>query len=155
MRLNLFLICGGALFTFVLQTGASNGLSPDQVKLLQDPGGWEYLVISDAGDGVPTVHTCFDGVPHPEQCSGTLAFSANNTFVKNIHLKGGTDQRRGTYQLDGNQISFVDEVGEKDGPYDMQVNLQAKSLTLQSQSLRMELELEKSYKDNQKKKKAT
>lgn len=151
MRLTRVVTCVCALLAWTAQVGADSSLSQDELKLLQDPGGWEYISISQPNGGVQTTHTCFDGVPHPEQCSGTLLLAANNSFVKSIHVQGGTDQRHGTYQLDGSQISFVDELGEKDGPYDLSLDPKAKSLVLQMQGLRMELELEKAYRDNQKK----
>ena len=54
-------------------------------------------------------------------------------------------------QLDGSQISFVGELGEKDGPYDLALNTTAKSLILEMQDLRMELQLEKAYREALKK----
>ena len=151
MRLSQLVICACAFLVWTAQISAHSGLSPDDTKLLQDPGGWEYISITQPNGGVQTTHTCFDGVPHPQQCSGTLTLSSNNTFTKDIHVQGGTDRRQGTYQLDDNQITFVDELGEKDGPYDLQLDSKAKSLILQMQGLRMELELEKAYRDNIKK----
>jgi hypothetical protein len=48
-------------------------LSAHQPKMLQDPSGWEYIKIPDVDNGIQTEHTCFDGHPHPQQCSGTLS----------------------------------------------------------------------------------
>ncbi len=144
------LICSGVLLVFAAQIGARS-LSDDDLKMLEDPGGWEYLSMSDSDDGVPTTHTCFDGTPHPEQCSGTLAFSASNTFVQNVHIHGQGVQRHGTYKLDGDQLAFFDELGTKDGPYTVELNAQTKSLVLKMAQVRIEMMLEKEYKSNRQK----
>ncbi len=145
------LICSGALLAFSAQIGARNGLSEDELSILQDSGGWEYISLSDSDDGVPTTHTCFDGTAHPEQCSGTLAFSASNTFIQTVHIHGQSVQRHGNYQLDGNQLAFFDELGTKDGPYTLELNAQTKSLVLKMAQVRIELMLEKEYKGNRQK----
>ena len=155
MKLVRVLNQGSIFLAFAAVMCAHGDLSQDEIKLLQDTGGWEYISISEPNGGIQTVHTCFDGAPHPDQCSGTLTFTTGNTFVKNVHVQGGTDQRHGTYQLEGGQVSFFDEQGVKDGPYDLQLNLKAKSLVLQLQGLRMELQLEKAYRESQKKPKPT
>lgn len=151
MRWILATSCALFALAFAVQVGAHNGLSTDELNLLQDSGGWEYLSMSDSDDGVPTTHTCFDGTPHPEQCSGTLGLTAGNTFVQNVHIHGQDIQRRGNYQLDGNQIAFFDELGTKDGPYTLELNSQNKSLVLKMPQVRIELELEKQYKADRKK----
>ena len=151
MKLTHVLKCAAALLTFAALTPAHGGLSADDISLLQDSGGWEYISLSDSDNGIQTVHTCFDGTPHPEQCSGTLALTAGNTFLQNVHIHGETVQRHGTYQLDGNQLSFFDELGTKDGPYDVELNNKEKSLVLKMAQVRIELELEKAYKDKHKK----
>ncbi|MBV9300578.1 MAG: hypothetical protein JOY53_00555 [Acidobacteriaceae bacterium] len=126
-------------------------LNADETKILQDPGGWEYITISDADNGIQTKHTCFDGQPHPNECSGTLILNANNTFVEKVHIHGKTVERHGGYQLNGDEITFVDELGTSDGPYTMEVNTQTKRLVLQIKQaagtlVRSELELETEYK---------
>jgi hypothetical protein len=148
------LICTGALLTFLVRTEAATGLTKDEMTLLQDTGGWEYISLSDSDNGVQTTHTCFDGTPHPDGCSGTLRLSADNTFLQSVHIHGQSVQRHGTYQLDGNQIAFFDEFGTKDGPYTLQLNAQAKSLVLQMPQIRIQLELEKEYRNAQKKPKS-
>ena len=151
MRLNSLLNCTSALLAFAALTGARSSLSDDEINLLQDSAGWEYVSLSDSDSGVQTTHTCFDGTPHPEQCSGTLAFTASNTFVQNVHIHGQAVQRSGTYQVDGDQLSFFDELGTKDGPYTIELNTLNKSLVLKMSQVRIELELEKEYRKKQKK----
>jgi len=145
------LIYSGAMLAFAGHTGAHSVLSNDEINLLEDAGGWEYISLSDSDSGVQTTHTCFDGTPHPEQCSGTLALNAGNTFVQNVHIHGESVQRRGTYQLDGNQLAFFDELGTKDGPYAIELNSETKSLVLKMAQVRIELQLEKAYQDSRKK----
>ncbi|HEX4769887.1 MAG TPA: hypothetical protein VH351_03585 [Bryobacteraceae bacterium] len=130
--------------------GAQGALADDQLKMLQDPGGWEYIKISDVDNGIQTVHTCFDGHPHPRQCSGTLTFSSGNTFVQKTRIHGQTVQRQGTYQMDGNELTFFDELGTKDGPYTLNLNTQTTRLVMEMLPVRISLQLEKQYrKDRQ------
>jgi hypothetical protein len=137
-------------FVSALGIAAGQGLTSKQLKMLQDPAGWEYIRISDPDDGIPTQHTCFDGVPHPQQCSGVMSFAPDNTFTQRIYIHGQTVQRHGTYQLDGSELAFFDELGTKDGPYTLGFNAQKKRLVLEMPQVRIELELEKQYrKDRQ------
>jgi hypothetical protein len=55
---------------------AFSDLNRDQVKMLQDPAGWDYLTMTDGG--MKTDHPCFDGKFHPDTCSGRLTFSSDN-----------------------------------------------------------------------------
>lgn len=121
-------------------------LSSDELKLLQDSGGWEYIAISDQDAGIQTQHTCFDGQPHPQECGGTLTLQPDNTFVQQVHIHGQTVARHGTYQIDGSQIAFFDEFGTRDGPYQLTLDAQAKKLTLEMPQVKDELLLEKEYK---------
>lgn len=125
-----------------------SGLTSDELNMLQDPGGWEYLTISDADAGIQTQHVCFDGRPHPGACSGTLILSARKTFVKSIHIHGQAVDRHGNYRLDGNQIAFFDEFGTEDGPYTIELNAETKRLVLSMPQVRMELELESQYRED-------
>ncbi len=127
---------------------AGGFLNSDELKLLQDPGGWEYISVSDSDNGVQTQHVCFDGHPHPQECSGTLTFTASNTFVQNVHIHGQTVQRHGTYELNDDQLSLFDELGTKDGPYTVHADVQKKSLVLETPEVRIELELEKQYRED-------
>lgn len=133
---------------------ARAGLSTDELKLLQDAGGWQYVTVSDRDAGIQTQHVCFDGQPHPDQCSGTLRFHPDKTFVKQITIHGQNVDRHGTYQLDDNQVSFYDEFGNRDGPYDMELNPKTKILVLSMPQIRIELELEGQYQDDLQKRKA-
>lgn len=131
------------LLAFALS--ARDTLSDEQLKLLQDPGGWEYITLSDSDNGIQTKHTCFDGQPHPGDCSGRIILTAGNTFVQNVHIHGQSVQRRGTYQISGNELTLADELGTKDGPYTLDLNTQTKFLIMQMPQVRIELELEKEY----------
>jgi len=135
-----------ALFGFAACLSGRDTLNQDELKMLQDPGGWEYITISDQDAGIQTKHTCFDGQPHPQECSGTLTLNPNNTFVQQVHIHGQTDARHGNYQLDGSELAFLDEFGTRDGPYHLTIDIQAKRLTLEMPQVRDELELEKEYK---------
>lgn len=131
-------------------------LSSDQLKMLQDPGGWEYISLSmNQQNGFPTQHTCFDGRPHPNECSGTLVFKSDQTFTQSVKIQGKTVQRTGTYQLNGDQLAFFDELGTQDGPYKLTLNMQAKSLVLQMPQSRIELLLESEYRKNRQEGKKT
>jgi hypothetical protein len=124
-------------------------LNSDELKMLQDSGGWEYINLSrNETNGFPTQHTCFDGKPHPGECSGTLLLTSGKTFSQSVRIQGKTVRRTGTYQLNGDQLSFFDELGTQDGPYTLALNTQAKSLVLQMPQARIELLLESEYRKN-------
>jgi hypothetical protein len=125
--------------------GARHQLSSQQTKLLQDPGGWEYILISDNDAGIQTQHTCFDGTPHPNECSGTLTLSPQSTFVQQTFIHHQRVARNGTYQLDGNQLSFFDEFGTRDGPYTFTLDAKKNLLFLDNPPLHIELELHSQY----------
>lgn len=141
------LICFLGLVALAVPISARDVLSDDERKMLEDPGGWEYITISDSDNGVQTKHTCFDGRPHPQECSGTLTLTPGKTFVQGVHIHGQTVQRHGTYQVDGKEIALFDEFGTKDGPYTLDINTQTKHLVLEMPQLRLELELESQYRE--------
>ena|GEM_PF-1576089 len=114
-------------------------LSDDELKLLQDPGGWEYIKIADSDNGIQTEHTCFDGSPHPDICSGTLTLSSDKTFVQKVNVHHQSVSRHGTYELDDDQLAFFDEFGTKDGPYTVAIDSEKKSLLLRMSSVQIEL----------------
>jgi hypothetical protein len=118
---------------------AHDDLNQDQLKLLQDPDGWEYIEIDDSDAGIQTQHTCFDGTPHPDVCSGTLTLSSGNTFVQEVNVHHQSVSRRGTYSLDGDQLAFFDEFGTRDGPYTVAIDPGKTSLSLRMPQVRMEL----------------
>lgn len=121
-------------------------LTNDQLTLLQDSGGWAYVKMSDPDAGIQTVHTCFDGKPHPETCSGTLTLTPDNKFTMNVYIHRQKVSRRGTYELDGDQLSFYDELGTRDGPYTIQIDTQAKLMSMEMPQVKLEMELYKEYK---------
>jgi hypothetical protein len=124
----------------VARLGAHGDLSDDQLKMLKDPGGWEYVEIDDSDAGIQTQHTCFDGKPHPDVCSGTLTLSSGgNTFVQKVTVHHQSVTRRGTYEIDGDQLAFFDEFGTRDGPYTVAIDPDKTSLSLRMPQLRMEL----------------
>lgn len=129
-------------------------LSNDDLKLLQDPAGWEYVTVSDQDAGIQTQHVCFDGLPHPNQCSGKLIFYADKTFVQQLTIHGQNVDRRGKYEIDDQAISFFDEYGTRDGPYSMQLNSEKKWLVLSMPQVNIKLELASQYKQDLEQKKA-
>lgn len=131
------------LFVSALALIARGPLNDDQLKMLHDPGGWEYITVSDADDGIQTKHTCFDGRPHPEECSGELTFHTDDTFVQSVHIHGKTVQRHGNYELDGSEISLYDEFGTRDGPYTIDIDTDKKSMTMEMPQVRIELQLKR------------
>jgi hypothetical protein len=141
-----------ATIAFVALAAAAT-LSKDDIKLLQDPGGWEYISVSEQDSGFQTEHVCFDGQPHPGQCSGTLTLSPDNTFIQQESLQGQDYSRHGTYEIQDDQVSFYDEFGTRDGPYTAQLNRDTNMLVLSMPQVRLELELESQYKDDLEKKK--
>jgi hypothetical protein len=128
-----------------LPLGARHDLSSQQLKLLQDPGGWEYILISDTDAGIQTQHTCFDGQPHPDECSGSLTLTPQNTFVQQTFIHHQRVARHGTYQLDGTQLSFFDEFGTRDGPYALALDQRKNLLSLDNPPVHIELELHSQY----------
>jgi hypothetical protein len=133
---------------------AVDSLTQDELKLLQDPGGWEYITVSDQDAGIQTQHVCFDGEPHPSQCSGKLILRPDNTFTQQVTIHGQNVDRHGTYALDEDEISFFDEFGTRDGPYTLELNTESKRLVLSMPQVRLDLELESQYKDDLRQKKA-
>lgn len=124
-------------------------VSSDERNLLQDSDGWEYIkVVTDSG--FPTEHPCFDGTPHPQDCRGTLTLGSDERFVKTIYIKGDADTRSGRYKLDGDQVTFFDEYDTQDGPYKITLDPREKTLVLELGSARMDLMLEKEYRDRNK-----
>lgn len=131
--------------------GAFDSLNQDQVKLLKDGGGWEYTKLSDDSSGVPLQHTCFDGKPHPDECSGTLTLNDKDQFVQQVVIEGTAVARHGTYKLDDDQLAFFDEYGNRDGPYTVEIDAVKKTMVLSMPQIRMELTLESEYRRKKKK----
>ena len=141
-------VCFTALLCAPLS--AFEDLNADQTKLLTDSGGWEYTKLSD-NTGVPTQHVCFDGSPHPNECSGTLTLVDDGTFVQQVVISGTAVDRHGTWKLDGDQLAFFDEFGTQDGPYTVEIDAVKKTMVLSMPQIRMELTLESEYRKNKKK----
>lgn len=142
----------GAAIAFATLAAAA-ALSKDDIKMLQDEGGWEYVTVSVQDSGFQTEHVCFDGQPHPAQCSGKLMLRHDNTFTQEVSIHGENDDRHGTYEIHDDQIAFYDEFGNRDGPYTAQLNADTKMLVLSMPQVRLELELESQYKDDLEQKK--
>lgn len=134
------------VFALTVCVSAHEDLNDDQLEMLHDSGGWQYIALSDVDGGIQTEHTCFDGHPHPDVCSGTLTLLDDNTFVENVYIHGKNVPRSGTYKLDGDQLAFFDEFGTRDGPYTIELDVDAKSLIMKMPQVRVVLELEKEYK---------
>jgi hypothetical protein len=136
----LLLLCATAP-----QLGARDDLNQDQLALLQDSGGWEFIKISIPEGGLQAEHTCFDGKPHPDECSGKLNLAGDGTFVQTVSIGHQDVSRHGTYQLDGDQLTFFDEAGTADGPFKVSLDMDKKTLVLKTTAVRMELQSEKEY----------
>jgi hypothetical protein len=145
---SLFLRNGLLLAAATVLSGFSD-LSRDQLKILQDPGGWDYIKMTDTG--MQTEHPCFDGKPHPELCSGRLTFSTDNKFMQEVTIKGETVPRHGTYTLEDDQLTLFDELETRDGPYTIEIDAQQKSLLMYTSAVRIELILHKTLHDKKRK----
>jgi len=121
---------------------AAPDFSRDQLKLLKDPAGWDYVKMTDTG--MRTEHPCFNGQPSTDECSGRLILGADNHFVQEVTIHGQSVPRKGTYTLSGDQLTFVDELETKDGPYTVQLDAKLNSLVISMPQVRIELELHKS-----------
>ena len=126
----LFLVLCAAFL--VSQHGvAGSSLDQNALKMLHDPGGWEYIAVLNLDNGVHITATCFvAGQLRPEECRGTLRFTADGKFVQNIQIHGEDVQRHGTYELDDEQITFRDELGTQDGPYKLRVSTKTKTMRI-------------------------
>ena len=128
---------------------AFSTIDRDQLKMFQDPAGWEYLKMTD--NGMRTEHDCFDGKLHPDTCSGRLTFLTDNTFHQEVRIQGQGVPRHGTYTLEDDQLALFDELGTRDGPYTIQIDTQTKSLVMDMPQVHMELVLRKSLRDKKRK----
>ena len=144
----IFGFCLVALMSVPLS--AFDDLNQEQTKLLTDPGGWEYTKLSD-NSGVPTEHVCFDGSPHPGECSGSLTLVTDGTFVQQVVIGGTSVDRHGTWKVDSDQLTFFDEYGTQDGPYTAEIDAVKKTMVLSMPQIHMELTLESEYRKKKKK----
>ena len=143
------LLRAGLLFAGAAVLSAFSTLNQDQLKMLQDSGGWDYLKMTDTG--MQTDHSCFDGKFHPETCSGRLTFSDDNKFTQVVKIEGQEVPRHGTYTLEDDQLTFLDELETRDGPYTIEIDAQQKSLLMYTSALRIELILHKTLLDKKRK----
>ena len=104
-------------------------LNHEELAMIQDPGGWEYMVISDPNNGFQTQAACFDS-QRTGACEGKLFFRSDGTFLQTITAHGRSMHRGGTYKFDDHNVTFFDEHGTSDGPYTLKVNPQAQTLTV-------------------------
>jgi hypothetical protein len=127
-------------------------LSQDDIALIQEPGGWEYLSITDADNGFKTTHVCFDEKGRGP-CHGTLLFAKDGTFAQDVSVHGQTLHRQGKYELSDAGAVFYDELGTKDGPYTLTLDRTDSLLTLETVqagvTIRMTLELEREFRKQQ------
>ena len=143
------LLRAGLLFAGAAVLSAFSTLNQDQLKMLQDSGGWDYLKMTDTG--MQTDHSCFDGKFHPETCSGRLTFSDDNKFTQVVKIEGQEVPRHGTYTLEDDQLTFLDELETRDGPYTIEIDAQKKALLMYTSAVRIELVLHKTLHDKKRK----
>ena len=105
------------------------GLNRDQTDMLEDSGGWEYLTITDANNGFETQHVCFDEKGRG-QCTGRLLLRKDGTFLQSVSGHGKSMDRHGTYTLDADDLTFSDELGTKDGPYTVKLDVPSSTLEI-------------------------
>ena len=139
------LALAGLVGGFSMAVSAYDSLGPEKLALLQDSGGWEYLSMNDRQNGFPTEHTCFDGQPHPDECSGTLTLTRSGEFVQRVSINHQSVSRNGTYELNGDQLAFFDEFGTRDGPYTIAIDSDKKLMTMNMPQIKVNLQLEKEY----------
>ena len=95
-----------------LLAAAAYGLDEQQTKLFVDPHGGQYVAIFDHDNGMQMTHQCFvEGNPNQGACRGTLVVTQDGQFTQSVFVDGGRLQRRGTYDLDDDQLTFKDELG--------------------------------------------
>jgi hypothetical protein len=141
-RLLCILAVAGLLPAYMV----GSDFTSDEVAMLQDPAGWEYISITDAGNGFETKHGCFDpGVK--SLCTGKLLLNKDGSFSQSVTVHGKSLNRHGTYQLAARQIIFKDELGTADAPYSLDLRTDSKFLLMQTTqagvTLRVELKLKK------------
>jgi hypothetical protein len=120
-----------AVFFLGNPAAARSPLEQDAPQMLHDPGGWEYVAVLNLDNGMRITANCFvAGQLKPEECRGTLTFTADGDFFQNIQIHGENVQRHGSYELSGDQITFRDELGTQDGPYQLQVNTKTKTMRI-------------------------
>ena len=143
MRLVFGLAFASLLPVFV----AAQPLSRDDMRLIQDPGGWEYISITDSNNGFKTDGACFTG--HTKgPCQGSLTFHSDGTYSQVVNVSPKSVNRQGKYEISGSDLTLYDALGTKDGPYTIALDQGSHTLTLEmvqaSVVLHIKLELESS-----------
>jgi hypothetical protein len=117
------------LLAFCLQ--GDSGFSETALTMLHDSQGWEYIAVFDKDNGVQAKHDCFvEGQSNRDACHGTLTFSPDGTFEQDVYIHGTLVQRHGTYQLSDKTVTLFDELGTQDGPYNLEIKLDAKTMRM-------------------------
>jgi hypothetical protein len=134
-------VCTSLLLASTAVLSAFASFTGEQLKLLRDPAGWDYIKMSSTG--MRTEHPCFDGKPPTDECSGRLIFGIDNHFSQSVTIHGQTVPRQGTYTLAGDQLTFVDELETPDGPYTVEFDPKTHFLILSMKQVRIELTMHK------------
>jgi len=146
MRAPAVLICVAALVIGVEEAAA---LTRDELKLVQDSGGWEYLTMTEVNNGFATQANCF-AKAFTGECKGTLIFRPDQSFRQDVSAHGKGMHRGGHYEIQGQDLTFWDEHETKDGPYHITINADEKSMTLETTqagvAVKIELLLESEFK---------
>jgi hypothetical protein len=133
----------------MLAAGAMIALTADETAMVQDPGGWEYLTITDANNGFDTQAVCF-AKEFTGECRGTLLFRTDNTFRQDISAHGRSMHRGGLYEINDDEITFWDEHDTQDGPYSISINSEEKTMHIEAThagvATKMDLMLESEFK---------
>ena len=122
-----------------------SSLTAEQLKLLKDPYGWDYVKIVDDRQGIN--QTCSDTPQNGGQCYGRIVLGSDNKFVQTAVIRNKATPRRGTYKLENDQLTLVDEQGNEDGPYTIEVDTLTKTLAIYAPQLRTEFESHKARLD--------
>ena len=132
----------------LLTLGLALALSPSDLKLLRDAGGWEYQTITDANNGFKTEATCFSE-NYTGRCRGNLFFRDDGSFSQVLSGSGRSMHRGGRYQVHGSELTFWDEHDNKDGPYTVTLKPETSMLTIETTragvAVHMDLMLEREF----------
>jgi hypothetical protein len=131
-----------------------SGFSETALTMLHDSQGWEYIAVFDQDNGVQAKHDCFvEGQSNRDACHGTLTFGSDGTFQQDVYIHGTLVQRHGTYQLSDKTVTLFDELGTQDGPYNLEIKLDAKTLRMSTRQAGVlvgaDFQLETEYKKQQ------
>jgi hypothetical protein len=93
------------------------------LKMLHDPHGWHYAGVGEEKNGKEVIYACFDyaGQPQMRVCHGNLNLTTDGHFVQKLTIEERHIERRGMYELVGGQLTLIDEEGNHDGAYTVDV----------------------------------